>query len=375
MNSRQIIDGLLELRPTPRVPASLMSAGAWALNSNGLSLEKALDTEPEEVAEILSRAYTGVESDIVWAMSGYNNIVIGALGGTIKFRSRGTPDVVEAPIKKPSDVDAINIDRIKDDPRIRTLLETSRLLVKKTGDEHYVALTRWGPFTLAGLLYGAENLLRDIYKNPQGARHILDFTADLYLAYAQLYIDQGVDFVLLAEPTASGDMISRSHFEEFALPVFKKVFSRIRATKARTALHICGNIEDRLDLLNGIGAELVSVDYKVSLEKCRSVFDGRTAFAGNMNPVAVLQRETPEGVERACGESIAAAGESPGYLLMPGCDIPPSTPAENIRAMTRTGRAHPLASPAGPPMGLRDASRNLPAKTGGEKPCPALTCL
>jgi uroporphyrinogen decarboxylase len=342
MNSKQIIDDLLELRPTPRVPATLMSAGAWALNSNGLSLEKALDTEPEKVAEILRRAYIGVGSDIVWAMSGYNNIVIGAVGGKIKFRSKGTPDVIEPPVKKPSDVDSINIDKIKDDGRIQTLLETSRLLAEKTGGQNYVALTRWGPFTLAGLLYGAENLLRDIYKNPGGARHILDFTVDLYLAYAKLYIDRGVNFVLLAEPTASGDMISRAHFEEFAVPVFKKVFSRISVTKARTALHICGNIEDRLDLLNDIGAELVSVDYKVSLAKCRSVFNGRTAFAGNMNPVEVLQRETPEGVTRACEQSIAAAGESPGYLLMPGCDIPPSTPAENIRAMTRTGREHIL---------------------------------
>jgi uroporphyrinogen decarboxylase len=319
-----------------------MSAGAWALNSNGLSLEKALDTAPEEVAETLRRAYVDVGSDILWAVSGYNNIVIGALGGKIKFRSKGTPDVVEAPVKKPSDVDAIDINRIKDDGRVRALLEISRLLVKKAGGENYVALTRWGPFTLAGLLYGAENLLRDIYKNPEGARHILDFTADLYLAYAGLYIDQGVDFVLLAEPTASGDMISRAHFEGFALPVFRKVFSQLRKAGVRTALHICGNIEDRLDLLNGIGAELISVDYKVSLARCRSVFNGRTAFAGNLNPVAVLQRETPEGVARACEESIAAAGEGPGYLLMPGCDIPPSTPAENIKAMTRTGRDHRL---------------------------------
>jgi uroporphyrinogen decarboxylase len=341
MNSKQIIDNLLDLRPTSRVPATLMSAGAWALNSSGLSLEKALSEPPEKVAAILHSAYAGVDSDIFWAVSGYNNIVIGAVGGTIKFRAKGTPDVVENPVKKPSDVDNINIDRIRDDGRIQTLLAISRFLAQRTGGKNYVGLTRWGPFTLAGLLYGAENLLRDIYKNPEGARHILDFTADLYLAYAQLYIDQGIDLVLLAEPTASGDMISREHFEEFALPVFKKVFHHIRK-KARTALHICGNIEDRLDLLNGIGADLVSVDYKVSLEKCRTVFNDRTAFAGNMNPVAVLQRETPEGVARACEESIGAAGESPGYLLMPGCDIPPATPAENIKAMTRTGREHSL---------------------------------
>jgi uroporphyrinogen decarboxylase len=342
MHSKQIITNLLELKPNPRVPAALMSAGAWALNSNGVSLENALNSPPEEIAEILYRAYNDAGSDIVWAMSGYNNIVIGAVGGKIKFRTKGTPDVIETLIKKPSDVDSIDIGKIQDDERVKTLLHITRLLAQKVNGENYVALTRWGPFTLAGLLYGAENLLRDVYKDPAGARHILDFTAELYLRYARLYIDNGVDFALLAEPTTSGDMISRRHFEEFALPAFKKVFAGLRKKKIRTALHICGNIENRLDLLNGIGAELISVDYKVSLKKCREVFNGSTAFAGNMNPVAVMQRETPEGVVKACEECIAAAGNGPGYLLMPGCDIPPTTPAENIRAMTRTGREYKI---------------------------------
>jgi uroporphyrinogen decarboxylase len=313
-----------------------MSAGAWALNSNGLTLEKALASPPEETADILYRAYTGVGSDIIWAMSGYNNIVIGALGGKIKFRLKGTPDVIETLIKNPSDIDAIDIGKIKNDERVQVLLKVSSILAKRIKGQNYLALTRWGPFTLAGLLYGAENLMRDIYRSPDTVRRLLDFTVDLYLEYAGLYIDNGVDFFLLAEPTSSGDMISRSHFEAFAVPAFKKVFAELRNKKVRTALHICGNITNRLDLLNDIGAELISVDYKVSLKKCREVFNGRTAFAGNMNPVNVMQRETPEGVEKACTECIREAGSGPGFLLMPGCDIPPTTPAENIRAMTRT---------------------------------------
>ncbi|MDR3342732.1 MAG: uroporphyrinogen decarboxylase, partial [Treponema sp.] len=81
-------------------------------------------------------------------------------------------------------------------------------------------------------------------------------------------------------------MISRKHFEEFALPAFTKVFTALQKKNVSTALYICGNIENRLDLLNGIGAQLISVDYKVSLKKCREIFNGKTAFAGNMNPVA-----------------------------------------------------------------------------------------
>jgi uroporphyrinogen decarboxylase len=340
MNSKETIDALLSLKKTERLPATLMSAGAWALNSNGLTLEQALSAPSPETADILYKAYTGVESDIIWAMSGYNNIIIGALGGRIKFRSKGTPDVIETLVKNVADTADINTDRIKEDERVKKLLEITALLAKKINGNNYLALTRWGPFTLAGLLYGAENLMRDIYKDPESIRGFLDWTADLYIKYAQLYINNGVDFILLAEPSSSGDMISRKHFENFALPALKKVFAEMKKKKVRTALHICGNIENRLDLLNNIGAELISVDYKVSLRTCREIFNGKTAFAGNMNPVGVMQRETPQGVEKACIECITNAGDGAGYLLMPGCDIPPSTPAENIKAMTRTGRDH-----------------------------------
>jgi uroporphyrinogen decarboxylase len=78
----------------------------------------------------------------------------------------------------------------------------------------------------------------------------------------------------------------------------------------------------------------------VSLKKCREIFNKRIAFAGNVNPAGVMLKETPEGVAKASRECIVDAGSEPGFLLMPGCDIPPATPADNIRALTRTGREY-----------------------------------
>jgi uroporphyrinogen decarboxylase len=340
MNAREIFRNVLELKPTERQPVSVFSGGAWALTSNGLSLEKALASPPELTAETLYRMYTTVNSDIAWAVSGFNNIVIGAIGGKIKFRSKGTPDVIEARLKKASDVDDIKLDTIKDDERVRFLYEVARLLVKKAGPDLPVALTRWGPFTLAGLLYGAENLMRDIYRNPESVRHILDFTTELYLIYVDPYIENGVDMMLIAEPTASGDMISRRHFEEFVVPVFKKVSETLSKKNVATAIHICGNIENRLDLLADVGARFISVDYKVSLKKAREAFNGKTAFGGNMNPVKVMQQGTVDEVKQACEQSIAEAGDGAGFILMPGCDLPPATPTENVKAMIAAGHAH-----------------------------------
>jgi uroporphyrinogen decarboxylase len=188
-------------------------------------------------------------------------------------------------------------------------------------------------------MYGTENLMRDIRKNQEAVHHILDFTGDVFLACAESYRELGLEIISMGEPTASGDMISREHFEVFVFPVLKKIYTSLRKKKLIGILHICGNIGNRLDLAAETGAHIISIDYKVSLKEARAALNGKAAFAGNMNPVDVMQREDPEGVSAACRQCIADAGRG-GFILMPGCDIPPATPDENIRAMTRTAHAH-----------------------------------
>jgi uroporphyrinogen decarboxylase len=166
---------------------------------------------------------------------------------------------------------------------------------------------------------------------------MLDWTARLYLAYVEEYIKDGIDLIVMGEPTASGDMISRSHFAEFVVPVLKKIYTSLAGKGIKTCLHICGNIENRLDVIAETGVDLVSLDYKVSLKKARESFAGKIAFAGNINPVDVLQHGTRDEIRRACNQCIADAGTA-GFILMPGCDIPPSTPSGNIKTMT--GVAH-----------------------------------
>jgi uroporphyrinogen decarboxylase len=218
------------------------------------------------------------------------------------------------------------------------MLEVTGLLAKKTAGEHYLALTRWGPFTLAGILYGAENFMRALRRDAGGVRRILEFTETVFLSYVQGYIDQGVELVQLAEPTVSGDMISLSHFEKFAFPSFKRVIGVLAEKKVHIALHICGNINDRLDLIAGTGATYVSLDYKVDLKWAWERFDGRVAFMGNIDPVGVMQQGTVSDVLAACRDCVDRAGPGYGFILAPGCDLPPTTPVENVRAMTGFAR-------------------------------------
>lgn len=339
MNAKEIITKALQLEETPRVPVALLSGGVWAFNRKGYSLEEIL-SQPEHAAKIIIETNEIVKSDIVWPGSGFHNLAIRALGGQIKFRAKGAPDVQGPLLETVGDIERLKLARIKEDAGIQNLWRTAERVAKNVGSQTLVGASQWGPFTLAGHIYGVEKLMRSIYKDQQAVLAVLDFTAELCYQYLESFIAAGVEIVSIADPSASGDLISRQQFQDFVLPHLKKVVAKLHQKGVFVCIHICGNITNRLDLIPESGTDLLSVDYKVDLSKVKELLGGRIAFAGNMNPVAIMQNATPTEVANACKDCIARTGALPGYVLMPGCDIPPGVPLENIQAMVETAFNH-----------------------------------
>lgn len=334
MNSKEIIFKAIKREKTPRVPVSLLSGGVWTFNRYGLSLQDVL-LNPEQQAELIAKSNEDVKSDIVWAGSGYHNLVVKTLGGKIKFRKKGAPDVQEPLFKDARDVANYKVETIYDDKEVNSLWRVAGLLRKSIGDSTLVGASQWGPFTLAGAFYGVEKLMRNIYRDKNAAKEVLEFTSELTYQYLVNFVKEGAEIVSTADPTASGDMISRKQFEEFSLPYLKKLTAKLHEHGAKVVIHICGDTTNRLDLIPEIGADFLSFDYKVDVAKAKEILGPMMAFSGNMNPVAIMQNATPDGVRAACLDCIKKAGNT-GYILMPGCDIPHGVPLENIKAMVET---------------------------------------
>lgn len=335
MNAKEIIVKALKLEKTPRLPVALLSGGVWTMNRRGYSLQDILD-QPELAAEIIISTSEEVRSDIVWPGSGFHNLAIRALGGQIKFRAKGAPDVQAPLIDRADEVDRLDLERLKEDPGIQNLWRTAEIVSQTIGSHYLTGCSQWGPFTLAGHIYGVERIMRAIYKDPSAVLHVLDFTSELCYHYLEPFITAGVGIVSIADPSASGDLISRQQFADFVLPHLQKVVAKLRRRGAFVCIHICGNITNRLDLIPETGANLLSMDYKVDLCKAKETLGGIIAFSGNMNPVGIMQTATPDQVVEACQSCINKTDAIPGYILMPGCDIPPGVPLANIQAMVET---------------------------------------
>jgi uroporphyrinogen decarboxylase len=182
-------------------------------------------------------------------------------------------------------------------------------------------------------------MMKALYKAPSFVESAVSVAAEMLMRFYDSLLSSGMlDVILLGEPTASGDLISRKQFEQFVLPRIKDFTDWAKMKGAHTIIHICGNTSDRLDLYPQTGASCISLDHKTDMAKAKEVLHGKMCFAGNVDPVKVLLQGTAQEVEDACTRVIQTAGTDGGFILMPGCDIPPAVPYENIQKFMQTAR-------------------------------------
>jgi len=336
LTHKEILLSGIALRPTPRVPAIILSSGVWTYCRNGLTLQDTFDFPPEKVAECIINNNKEVDADLVWVAADCSNVALRAIGEKCTFDRLGAAATVDEPlVHNPSDVDRLRIEDLENSREIENLLKAARIVADRIGGEYSIGISQWGPFTLAGQLMGIENFMMATLRDKPGVKHVLEFTERILLKYLNLFIDAGANLACQAEPTSSGDMISAKTFKELALPYIKSANDSIDGKVEAKMLHICGNTTKILDLIPQTGTNLFSLDHKVDLALVREKLGGKLAFAGQLDPVDVLLEGTPRVIEAVAQKCISDAGLN-GYVLMPGCDIPPKTKIENVQAMIRT---------------------------------------
>ena len=341
MTDKQILLDAIHLKKPPRQPAIILSGGVWANKQIGLSLQDSFDLPPEKAAENVLRANALVQSDLVWTAAGCNNLVLRAIGAKTTFSKVGVAASVDEPlIEAAEDVDRLDIGGIERDPGIASMLEVTRILKERIGEQSLIGISQWGPMTLGGLLMGTEDFMVLTLRDKAAAEHIMQFTEKLTTKYWKLFVEAGAELVSQAEPSASGDMISHRQFEKMALPHIQACYREIDGLVKAKMLHICGNINRILPYLPQSGADVISFDYKVDLKLVRETLGGKMAFAGKLDPVSVMQLGTPETVRQLTKEYIEEADSAQGgYIVMPGCDLAPATPPENVQAMISTAKS------------------------------------
>lgn len=337
MTSKERVVAALTGKPYDRIPVNLLISD-HAARVIGVTVG-----EYNNSAKLLAQGQIAA-----WRRYGADNVNTGpgltgvaeAIGSTIAFPD-STPYVADHVVKAESDLDRLKVPDPERDGRLPLFLEAATIVLREIGDQVPLAMTVAGPFTTAAGIRGTERFLRDLHKNPAFSHRLLRLATDSTIRFAEAAIRVG-GRIGLADPTASGTMISPRQFREFAQPYLTEVATAVtRAAGAGPSLHICGNTSKIWPEMADTGVSTISLDDAVDLAEAKAQVGDRVALLGNIRPTAVMYLGTPDDVRADVRDCLAKGWDNPkGYILGLGCGLPIDTPSENIDALLDAARTY-----------------------------------
>ena len=253
----------------------------------------------------------------------YSDIVVpvAAVGFGVDVQA-GRGPVVERPFRSAADLDRLRpLDPEEDTPWVQ---ETIRIAVKEL-DVPLIGFAG-APFTVASYLveggasrdFAQTKLL--MHRQPAIWAALVDRLADLALASLRAQIGAGVAAVQLFDSWAG--VLSPADYRRHVLPATTKVLSGLAHLDV-PRIHFGVGCGELLTMMAEAGADVVGVDWRVSLGEARSRIGPDRALQGNLDPVICLAPW--EVVARAAQEVLDQAGPALGHIFNLGHGVLPAT--------------------------------------------------
>jgi uroporphyrinogen decarboxylase len=253
-----------------------------------------------------------------------------AMGVSVALTDRG-PEIGN-PVRTSNDIDRLKIpEPDKAFPFTGKVLSTLR---NELRDAVPLIGFAGAPWTLGSYMVeggGSKNFAEIkgmAYREPALVHRLMDKLSDTIATYLRYQIESGAQVVQLFD-TWAGEL-SRVDYEEFALPYTQKIFEAI-GDKVPRILYLNGT-SALLESMASSGADVLSLDWRISIAKARSRIGDRLAFQGNLDPCLLLG--DPDTMLARTAKILEEAGPT-GHILNLGHGILPPTPVENAQAFIK----------------------------------------
>ena len=332
MGKREAVKAILEGKGADRIPV-IMNAFSLPVARYGYTMPEAL-MDPEK----LTKCMVGTRREL-----GYDGLCAGAYSGIARMMGGHLPnsegkivgdgdDVVHSL----EDIKKLRPFKAEECMGLKGILKTIELMRKEEPDEPIFVIVHT-PTAVAFTLMGAKPAFKAMVKNPELFRAISDYVEDAVVESCKVLTDGGVDFLWFPTPNFGGYCISRRSYEKCISESNIRALKRIKDDGAPIVLHTCGLYDDRFDLvLNESGDAWHITD--TSTKKIKEEYGDKVALMGSIPCVSVLLEGTEEEVYQFSYKECMDAAKDGRFILSGDCDVPPSTPDENMRAAIRAAK-------------------------------------
>jgi [methyl-Co(III) methanol-specific corrinoid protein]:coenzyme M methyltransferase len=251
-------------------------------------------------------------------------------------------------IDSPEDLMNIKIPDPLTDCRLPVVLESTKILRKKVGNDLPIIVTVASPFEIVSNIWNLNTLVLYLEYDKKPLFDLLTRTTSFLSEYATLLFEAGADAISIIDGNSQnlfgvemdieydfdgnyeyafdGVEPGAENYEEFS-GVFIEKF--VNSIKGDTILHVCGDTTPVLDHMAETGVNGLSVD-NVNIKEAKKIVGNEASIIGNIS-VNSLFSDNPSEIITKSRKALADGVD----ILAPGCNLIPTTSVGNLRALTK----------------------------------------
>ena len=258
-----------------------------------------------------------------------------ALGSKIKFWQDNTPSEYHT-LYNIEDIDKFPEYEVMNDAFMAMTLHRMKMQkhrILDTGETLPIVTSR-GPLCTAGFVRSTTDFMIDIVEKPEWAHKLIDLSTNLIIdwlkAQAEI-IGDTVEGIFILDDIVG--FINEEHYQEFAHPYLKKICDAFPKDWVKI-YHNDADVNACLDHLPDCGFNVLNWGKQTDIEEVKSRVGNRMCLMGNVNPLEIGVRGTPQEVYDATIEVLEKSGGE-GIILSVGGGTSPGMPRENINSMQK----------------------------------------
>ncbi|HET7768056.1 MAG TPA: uroporphyrinogen decarboxylase [Chloroflexota bacterium] len=243
------------------------------------------------------------------------------------------PDVgpiVHNPIRSAADVEKLRV--VDGEEATPYVMETIRLLTKELPGKAALVGFSGAPFTLA--CYMIEGRPSRDYSKAKGmmfsderAWHaLMEKVTEQVIRYLQAQVRAGIQIAQLFDSWMG--ILSPADYARYSWPYSKRVFAALEGMGV-PRIHFGTSNASLLERVASAGPDIVSVDWRVSLEQAWLRIGHDKGIQGNLDPVLLLSPW--ERIEEGVHDVLRRAGGRSGHIFNLGHGVLPETNPDILR--------------------------------------------
>ena len=250
-------------------------------------------------------------------------------GAGIVYVTDGVPRCPHPSLEHSKDLSSLK----RPDPliseRMLDRVNAVRAYKEQVGGEYSIMGWIEGPAAEGADLRGVTDFLIDLLDDEVFAVELMDLCLEVGIDFGRAQVEAGADTIGIGDAIAS--QVSPDLYERLIQPREKKMVQALKSMGAVVRLHICGNVTHLLPGISELGIDIMDVDHMVDMSTVREALGDDVVLAGNIDPVGGIRMGTPGSIRQNIQNIYREVGNP--YMVAAGCEIPPGTPEENLKAL------------------------------------------